>query len=246
VPFPLAHPAAILPLRRWCPAYLDFSALVTGSLTPDLASSIDDWEYFSHTIPGSFLFCLPVGLVTLWIFQRVRAPLVATFPNPHRDALLPLCGGAPASLFRVIISLLLGSWLHIAWDLFTHDYSWLVRRFAVFSAPVAGMPLNHVLWLVSSLAGVGFLLAMYRSLLHKRSSDLGTAAPPDRRAYALWSGILLIPFAGAAPLALHNAGPSYSASTLTRYLAMYDLGCTYLTLAFAGLFFSWRQAARNR
>ena len=36
MPATFAHPSAILPLRRLCPTYLDFSALVIGSLAPDV------------------------------------------------------------------------------------------------------------------------------------------------------------------------------------------------------------------
>lgn len=237
MPFSLAHPAAVIPLRRWCPKYLDFQALIVGSLTPDLATSIDDWEYFSHTILGTFVFCLPVGLLTLWIFHRVRAPLVSTLPNPHRDALLPFCTGAPNSLFHVIISLLLGSWLHITWDLFTHDHSWLVQHIRFFSAPFAGVPLHHLLWLLSSLAGCALLFTMYLSLLKAGKCRIWVFSPLERRAYALWCGILLLPLAGAVPLALHEAN---SASSLVRFLAMRYQGCAYLTLALTGLFLKLR------
>jgi hypothetical protein len=245
MPFPLAHPAATLPFRRWCPKYLDFPALIVGSVTPDLATGIDDWEYFSHTIFGTFVFCLPVGLLTLWIFHRVRTRLVSTFPNPHRDALLPLCAGAPNSLFRVVISLLLGSWLHIAWDLFTHDHSWVVRHIALFSVRLAGVPLNHLLWLLSSLAGSALLFVMYLFLLHKGSSRIWVFSALERRAYALWCGILLLPFAGAVPLALHEARPGSSAGSLLRLLAMYYLGCAYLTVALVGLIAKSRAPAEN-
>ena len=36
MPFPLAHPAAVLPFRRYCSRWLNFPALVIGSLVPDL------------------------------------------------------------------------------------------------------------------------------------------------------------------------------------------------------------------
>jgi len=231
MPFTLAHPVAILPLRRWCPKYLDLPGLIVGSITPDLATSIDDWEYFSHTIPGTLVFCLPIGLLTLWIFHRVRTPLVSTFPNPHRDALLPLCTSTPNSLFRVTTSLLLGSWLHITWDLFTHDHSWLTQHVPFFSVRLAGVPLNHLLWLLSSLAGSAILFAIYFSSLLNGNSGTWVFSPLDRRAYALWCGVLLLPFAGAVPLALHEA---HAASSFIRYLAMYYLGCAYLTLALTG------------
>ena len=137
MPFPLAHPAAVLPFRRWCPKHLDFLALVIGSLIPDLASSVDDLEYFSHTLLGSFVLCLPIGLLTVWIFRQIRDPLIATLPNPHRELALSFLPWRSAPLFQIALSLLLGGWLHDLWDLFTHDHSWLVRRGLLSSVSVA-------------------------------------------------------------------------------------------------------------
>ena len=245
MPFPLAHPAAILPLRRWCPRYLDFSALVVGSLTPDLATFIDDWEYFSHTIAGSFVFCLPVGLLTFWVFHRVRRPLVSTFPNPHRATLLPLCASHPNSFFPVILSLVVGSWLHIVWDLFTHDHSWLRFQIPFLFLRVAGLPLNQLIWLLSSLSGSVVLVATYLSLLQKRGVSWWHVPATERRAYARWFCIFILPLAGSIPLALHDLRHTLAMGSLARYLAMYYLGCAYLTLAVTGFFFKFRMSEEN-
>jgi len=238
MPFPLAHPAAVLPLRRWCPKYLDFPSLIIGSLTPDLAASIDDWEYFSHTLLGSLVFCLPMGLLTLWIFRKVRTPLVSTLPNPHRNALLPLCTVTVSSRVVVVISLLLGTWLHIAWDLFTHDRSWLVQRVPLLSFSLGGVPLNHLFWLLSSFIGMTILLVRYISLLPKAATSSFVFSPGERWAYARWCCYLLLPLAGAIPLAVHD--PGYSTRTFVRFVAMYYESCAYVTLALAGFFLKSR------
>jgi hypothetical protein len=239
MPFPLAHPAATLPLRRWCPRFLDFSALVVGSLVPDLAACIDDWDYFSHTILGSFVFCLPVGLLTLWIFYQIRAPLVATFPNPHRDALSPLCVAGPNSFIRIVVSLLLGSWLHIIWDLLTHEHSWLVRHSVLSSITFGGLRLNHVIWLFSSIIGVAMLFVTYLSLLRKGNTPTKGFLGSDCRAYAFWIAILSVPFVGAVPLTFHD--PTYYHGAFFPFLAMYYFGCCYLTLIVAGLLIKYQQ-----
>ena len=238
MPFPLAHPAATLPLRRWCPRYLDFPSLVIGSFAPDLAASIDDWEYFSHTILGSFVFCVPVGILTLWIFHKIRTPIVGKLPNPHRDVLLPLCHSEIGSRLGIVISLLLGSWLHMTWDLFTHDHSWLVQKIPLLSLPVGGVPLNHVLWLLSSLFGITILLVSYFSLLRKAPIRIPVFSQANLSAYARCCGILLLPLVGAIPLALHDR--TYSPHNLISYVAMYYQGCTYITIAMAGFFLKYR------
>ena len=151
MPIPIAHPAAILPLRRFCPKYLSLSALILGSIAPDLAYSIDDlnqfsrtikfifgktaanfqcvrasweWDDFSHTFLGGLLFCLPLSLAIIGLFRWLRLDLVEMLPNPHRHALRPLC--VQKHSFRVqVVSLLVGILLHIAWDSFTNGGRWL-------------------------------------------------------------------------------------------------------------------------
>ena len=236
MPFPLAHLAAVLPLQRWCPKYCDFAALIVGSLTPDLAACIDDWEYFSHTLLGTFVFCLPAGLLTLLIFRSVGAALVSTLPNPHRDVLLPLSAGSPGYGPRVVLSLLIGSWIHVAWDLLTHDHSWLVQRVPFLAARFAGMPVNHLVWWVSSAAGTGLVAFVYLSLWKARYPErAGSSSSSDRRAYALWALILLLPLLGAFPLAIHDVKEASFTASFVRPVAMYYMGCAYVTLCFAGL-----------
>jgi hypothetical protein len=70
MPFTLAHPAAVLPFRKYCPRWLSFPALVAGSLSPDLGYCIRSLkaDEFSHRFAGSFGFCLPAGLLILGLF----------------------------------------------------------------------------------------------------------------------------------------------------------------------------------
>jgi Domain of unknown function (DUF4184) len=184
------------------------------------------------------VFCLPVGLLTLWIFHEVRTPIVTTLPNPHRNALLPLCTVTVSSRLKAIISLLVGSWLHITWDLFTHDHSWLVHKIPLLSFSLGGVPLNHLLWLLSSFIGITILLVTYISLLQKADTRSSVFSWAERWAYARWCGVLLLPLAGAIPLTLHD--PGYSTRTLVRYVAMYYQGCAYITLALVGFFLKSR------
>jgi hypothetical protein len=86
MPFPVAHPAAVLPLRRYCPRYLSFPALVVGSLSPDFGYVFGHLQVdrFSHRFwAGSFGFCLPAGLLIVWVFYLVRAPLLAILPGRY-------------------------------------------------------------------------------------------------------------------------------------------------------------------
>jgi hypothetical protein len=239
VAFPLAHPAAVLPLRRWCPSRLNFAALVIGSLTPDISNFLD-WDHFTHSFRGSFEFGLPAGIVLLLIFYRVRRPLVEMLPNPHREALLPLCIGRENSFFVWAVSLLVGNWSHQGWDFFTHGDSRMIQEWGSVTMPfhVGGsneLKVSGILYLLSTAGGLVALTLTYLSFL-KRSGKPLFGAPIEWRRYGLWVGILSIPAVPALILTSYVYGfRSYSVSWLIRQFAEYYYASLFLTLALAGV-----------
>jgi hypothetical protein len=165
LPFTLAHPAIVLPLRR---TGLVFSALIIGSLTPDFPYYLYVSKEISwgHTPKGILLFCLPVGLAALWLFHSlVKRPLVALAPEFVRIRV-----GEPDLAFRfgpisqfvlIVVSLLTGSISHVLWDGFTHDHGFFVKHWAVLSMPVETyrvMPLWRALQQGCSVAGIGLVV----------------------------------------------------------------------------------------
>jgi hypothetical protein len=127
MPFTLSHPAAVLPLRRYCPNWLSFAALVVGSTTPDFGYYVNEWRVatVAHTFRGSFIICLPTGAAALMLVCLFRKPVCFLLPSPHRPALSqffskPFSFGAKESTV-IALCLLLGAWTHILWDSFTHD-----------------------------------------------------------------------------------------------------------------------------
>jgi hypothetical protein len=84
LPFTFAHSAAAVPLRHVLGRFGVLSALVIGSIAPDLAFvlPIGVARLDSHSLAGLFWFCLPAGLLTYLLFHRVlKGPL--TLPR-HR------------------------------------------------------------------------------------------------------------------------------------------------------------------
>src|SRR5215472_5973155 len=124
MPFPLAHPAAVLPFRRF--KALNFSALVIGTLVPDIGYLSSEGGRLSHQVLGSILFGLPVGLLILATFYAVRKPLVVRMPEGVRRSLLPLCRRASKPVWIAVLSLAIGIWTHVLWDSVTHPDGWLV------------------------------------------------------------------------------------------------------------------------
>ena len=137
MPFTLAHPAAVVPLKRYFDrGYLIFSALVVGSLMPDVGYLLPGAksQNFTHTLPGIVIFSLPAGLVILWAFHNLlKMPCLSLLPADHRRCLLPYSGvflfRPWRQLFLISVSLLIGALTHIIWDGFTHGHGWGVQRF---------------------------------------------------------------------------------------------------------------------
>ena len=165
MPFPLAHPAAALPLRRYCPRYLNLPALMLGSLTPDAGYAFGHLrvDSFSHGLwPGSFVFCLPAGLVMFGLFYAFRRPVVGVLPRFYRQACAPLCQRPFGSPVGVLLSLLIGAWTHIVLDDITYRDGRMMQhlpilqgiviavgnhRFGIYDLLYAGCTFGGVAWL---------------------------------------------------------------------------------------------------
>ena len=199
MPFTLAHPAAVLPLRRYCPRYLHFGALVVGSVCPDLGYfpgfRLDE---ISHSFIGGFLFDLPVGMLMLAALFLLRRPMVNLLPKGHRAAFLPLCERPLGPPLVVLISLLIGIWSHLVWDVFTHRHGWLYQHLPVLQRPLVMIlhrrfTLSNVCWFASSFGGVACLCVAYERWRHEAEP----AAPPFSRTAAigraLICGLLILP-----------------------------------------------------
>lgn len=165
MPFPLAHPAAVLPLRRFCPRWLSFPALLLGSVSPDAGYCFGKWNDIlsSHQFLGSLVYCLPLSLLGLWVFYRARWPLVRRLPSPYREALEPHCQGWSASWLVLVVSILLGAWTHLLLDDVTHKDGWIVGQVEWLKTPVLTLGYQtvrgcHLLWYGCTFAGVFYLV----------------------------------------------------------------------------------------
>jgi hypothetical protein len=205
MPFPLAHPAAILPLRRYCPRHLSFPALIIGSLSPDVGYFSGHFRLgeFSHRLlQGSFGFCLPAGLVLVLVFYIARLPVVGLLPSGYRRAFLPLCQRPAGSPFLIVSSLLIGAWTHLFLDSITHEDGWLAKHLPVLrsSVPWVGqhrLMICEVLYAGCTFAGVAWLAFCYLRWLEKAA---GSPVPTTRGmkwgcALLLASSILFIALA---------------------------------------------------
>ncbi len=134
MPFTLAHPAAVLPLRRYG---LSLSALVAGSIAPDLPHVmwLTELSRYGHTLRGVFLVSLPVSLAALMLFEfLLKRPLLALSPDPIRlripdDNSFPPC--PPSHVGWILTALLIGIFTHVVWDGLSRSDGILVANWTV-------------------------------------------------------------------------------------------------------------------
>jgi hypothetical protein len=208
MPFTLSHPAASVPFAR---RGLVLSALVVGSLAPDFEYFL--WlapeSRFSHTLYGVFLFCVPIGLVVLWLFHKIlKRPILSLLPVSHQRRLIPVVtvfSFGPLWRFALIVmSLVLGALTHIAWDSFTHQNGWMVQQVSLLNSSIIGtdqgsIQVYKVLQHGSTLIGAALLCYWYARWFRQ------TPAQP---------AILLTPL-----------------STTTRFAILFSMGLGALALA---------------
>ncbi len=178
MPLTISHPAAVIPLQK---LGLPLSALVIGSMMPDfeffLRFSSD--RVVGHTIPGIFLFCLPVGFIILFLFHTViKKPLLSLSPQTHRNR---IAAGAEFKFFplkqcfKIIFALLIGILSHLFLDSLTHENSFFTSlipwlSFSILNTPFGSLRIYFVLQ--QFLSFIGFLLIIrwysiwYKNVIH--------------------------------------------------------------------------------
>lgn len=166
MPFTLAHPAAVLPLRRL--RFLQTVPLIIGSLVPDVPYYFPDrigrLFYDTHTLYGSIIPCVPMGLLLLLSIVLLREPLTVLLSPRVRWVCLNALERFHAQRLHwplAVPSILIGTWTHIAWDSFTHPGGWTTSRVDALSAPVSlfgwDTAMNHMLQYLSSLLGLAIV-----------------------------------------------------------------------------------------
>jgi hypothetical protein len=169
MPFPLAHPAAVLPLRRFCPRLLSFPALVVGSICPDLGYAFGEAGVgdFSHTVIGGTAFGLLTGSILLFLGYASKNWVIGLAPAAYKDELRKGFQLTARSIPAILLSLALGTWTHLLLDCLTHSHGWGAEHLHALQAPVFalhGRPVRvcHLMWYFCSFAGLTWLVVDLR------------------------------------------------------------------------------------
>lgn len=170
-----------MPLRRYCPRYLNFPALVIGSLSPDLGYLFGHRhvDSFSHRfLAGSFGFCLPAGLLVLLVFYVVRKLAVGILPASFRQTFLPLCVRPFGSPFGIALSLVVGAWTHIFLDDISYQDGWVMAHLPILQSCVLSVGAHRfgvpdLLYAGCTLGGVAWLAFCYLDWIERATGSEG-------------------------------------------------------------------------
>ena len=166
MPFTLAHPAAVIPLYRKLGRFGVLSALVAGSMAPDM-------HYFlpfqfgheaTHSLLGMIWFCMPAGFILYLAFHLLlKRPVFSLLPDSMATRLAPFV--SPCSLLPkvpwtgVIVSLSVGVVTHVLWDSLTHGaiFGTDFQQILLFTFAESPVSLLYALQIASSVAGLWLL-----------------------------------------------------------------------------------------
>lgn len=156
VPFTLAHPAAVLPLRR----ALWFPGLVAGSIVPDL-------PYYLWTGVDGSVTHAPWGLPADALLGAILVAVAWGLRGAVQGMLGKAIGGSRPGGVAAVAALMVGAMTHLAWDEFTHTDGIAVRHWEVLRESVIGPHrVYNVIGYVSSVGGMvllaGYAIAWYR------------------------------------------------------------------------------------
>jgi hypothetical protein len=212
VPLTIAHAVAAIPLRRPLGRLGVLAALVIGSVMPDvpLYLPLGLNRNLTHSALGLLWFCLPVGVLSYLLYDRVLdRPLRALMPEALRRRLGRTGRDARPPVWEasVLVSLLAGAATHAAWDTFTHGGSFGVELFPVLETrlfTVSGYTayVFSVLQHLSSAIGLSVLTVWiwrwYRRAPQAEPPDGGLAPVPRRVLLAIIALVAVLAGAAAA------------------------------------------------
>jgi hypothetical protein len=234
MPFTISHVAAVLPFSRWLARWRLLSATIIGSMVPDFGLLMpwrpDRTE--THSRIGLLTFCLPVGLATFWVFQRlVKTPLMEVLPDSAYARWRRF--GAPATIgdatqwLLAACGVLVGAFSHLTWDAFTHEGALGVRMIPVLDDPVVDIAGHHLagvrIWQdISSLVGLAVVLAVIAyGLRGGRAAGVPVARSLRPRERYLWISAYVLGTAIFGLYFLHHLMHfrSYSTREITLFVA---------------------------
>jgi hypothetical protein len=165
MPFTVTHIAAALPiswLSRW---RLPFSALVFGTMVPDIAGyypALLDY-HTTHSPLGVITHCMPIGVLLYYVYQAfLKQPFFDLCPVAMTSRMRPWIDHgvklSPIAICSVFLCVVLGAMTHVFWDSFTHFRGWGVSAYPTLNTVSFEMADRSIRWFTVIQHGSSLLL----------------------------------------------------------------------------------------
>jgi len=224
VPLTFAHPAIVLPLRRW---FL-FAALACGAMAPDILyflpvdKAVD--RKYGHDFPGFIFFSVPAAII-LWGLWRwlLRDAVIALLPAEEQQKWVsyeqPFDARSVRDWILVLVAVAIGIASHLFLDSFSHLEGWGVEHVGFLTSThvqLAGRSLAayKLVQYFGSLIGLGVLGLWYLwwSEHVPRDRDWKPQFTPIARIVVIFA--ILVVSAYATYVAARPYGPGERASQM--------------------------------
>ena len=212
MPFTISHAAVVLPFSRLLARWRVLSACVIGAMVPDFGL-FSPWRPGRAETHGAFAllaFCLPVGLATYWLFEKlVKTPILEVLPEGAYARTRPYASpgslASPDQWLRAAGGVLAGAVTHLVWDGFSHEGARGVRMFPALDDPLLEIGNRHLdavrlMQDLGSLVGLAVVLALLMFAL-RRGRQAPIPSRPlsvgERRYWVLAYGVAVIALSAA-------------------------------------------------
>ena len=178
MPFTFSHPAAVLPLSYFPRRWRSMTGFFMGSMAPDFEKFIRMMAYdkYSHTWESIFYFNLPLSILLAFTFHLVvRNTLIDNLPAFLQQRLVVYKDFNWKIHFKkhyliIIVSILIGTVSHIAWDAFTHVDGRIVKWIPILkeSIVIGGFEIEIYNFLQLFTSGIGGIVVVFALFLLPR------------------------------------------------------------------------------
>jgi hypothetical protein len=171
MPFTLAHPAIILPLKFLPKKWISMTGLVVGSVMPDFEAFIRTYseKELTHSWPGFLFLGIPIGISLTFLFHNVvRDPFIQHLPGFLQQRFSRFTNVKWNQRFvkhwpAVILSLVIGGISHFFWDSFSHFDGWFINLHPGLQGEVnifqREIEIPFLIQYINTLLGLSIILA---------------------------------------------------------------------------------------
>lgn len=242
MPFTPAHPAWLYPFRHLHKWKMSWTALLIGSMVPDLEYFIwlSPGAYNSHSLQGIFIFNLPMTFILSFLWHHtLSAALLPRLYFLHSkvriekydDFAFWIKKNLPVFLFSALI----GICSHLLWDSFCHANGFMVHKipFLLAFTEIGGSSIRncYIVWYLSTLVG---MIIMFKWLVDPIKLITKTAWKMFFAGAAFWGKILFV--AGLIAIARVAAGLSWN---WTRHLVIITMGSFFYAIIIVCFWDQW-------